>query len=149
MSGWLFVVIGFLIAALAVWQTYQLHQIKAQVDAVPKDGNVIALLASVGVRLDALEGGLGSIDGRLREVEAKLPSAITRVGVVAYDAFGNIAGNQSRSIALLDERGTGILLTIMVSRDETMFFFKEISDGGSREPLSPEEGEAVATALSR
>ncbi len=149
MSGWLFVVIGFLIAVLAVWQAYLLYQIRSQVDAVPRDGNVIALLGSVGARLDAVEGHLGSVDDRLREIEARMPSAISKVGVVSYDAFGNIAGRLSRSIALLDERGTGILLTIMVSRDETMFFFKEISAGSSREPLSPEEGEAVASALAQ
>ncbi len=149
MSGWLFVVIGFLIAVLAVWQAYQLYQIRSQIDAVPKDGNVIALLASVGVRLEGFEAGMGSIDGRLRDVETRLPGAISKVGVVSYDAFGNIAGQLSRSIALLDERGTGIVLSIMVSRDETLFFSKEIVDGGAREPLSPEEREAVATALAR
>jgi hypothetical protein len=148
-SGWLFVVIGLLIAVLALWQAYQLYQIRGQVDAVPRDGNVIALLGSVGVRLDAVESGMGGLDERLRDIEARLPGAITKVGSVSYDAFGNIAGRLSRSIALLDERGSGIVLTIMVSRDETMFFSKEISGGSSEEPLSPEEGEAVATALDR
>lgn len=149
MSGWLFVAIGFLIAMLAVWQAYQLFQIRRQVDAVPQDGNVIALLGSVGIRLDGLESGIGALDQRLQDIEARLPGAIAKVGVVSYDAFGNIAGQLSRSIALLDERGNGIVLTIMVSRDETMLFSKEISAGTSHEPLSPEEGQAVATALDR
>jgi Protein of unknown function (DUF4446) len=148
-SGWLFVVIGVLIAVLAVWQAYQLYQIRTQIDAVPKDGNVIALLGSVGVRLEDLEAGLGSVEARLIDVEDRLPSAISKVGVVSYDAFGNIAGHLSRSIALLDERGTGIVLSIMVSRDETLFFSKEIVGGSSREPLSPEEHQAIATALRR
>jgi hypothetical protein len=148
-SGWLFVVIGLLIAVLALWQAYQLYQIRSQVDAVPRDGNVIALLGSVGARIDAVESGIGVLDERLRDIEERLPGAITKVASVSYDAFGNIAGRLSRSIALLDERGSGIVLTIMVSRDETMFFSKEISGGTSQEPLSPEEGEAVATALDR
>ena len=149
MSGWLVVIIGFLVVVLAVWQAIQLYQIRVRVDAVPQDSNVIALLGSVGVRLDGLEAEVAGLDRRLQDVEGRLPSAISNVGVVSYDAFGNIAGQLSRSIALLDERGDGIVLTIMVSRDETMFFFKELKDGGSREPLSPEEGEAVATALAR
>jgi len=148
-SGWLFVVIGFVIAALAAWQAYQLYRIRTQVDAVPQDGNVIALLGTVAARLDSLEVDFGELDERLRDVEVRLPNAITKVGVVSYDAFGNIAGQLSRSIALLDERGTGIVLTIMVSRDETMFFSKEISAGSPREPLSPEEGRAIESALAR
>ncbi len=147
MSGWLFVIIALLIAAIAVWQAVQLYQIRRQIDAVPKDGNVIALLASVGVRLDAFDTDVSGIDQRLQSVEARLPRAITKVGAVSYDAFGNIAGELSRSIAMLDECGSGIILTIMVSRDETLFFSKELSEGSSREPLSPEEQRAVATAL--
>lgn len=149
MSGWLFVVVAFLIAVLAVWQAFQLYQIRRQIDAVPRDGNVIALLGSVGVRLDGLEGDLTALDRRLQDVEFRLPAAIAKVGVVSYDAFGNIAGQLSRSIALLDEGGSGVLFTIMVSRDETLFFSKEISGGASKEPLSPEEEQAVATALDR
>ena len=147
MSGWLFVVIALLIAMLAVWQSVQLYQIRRQIEAVPKDGNVIALLASVGVRLDALDTDISGIDQRLQSVEARLPRAITKVGAVSYDAFGNIAGELSRSIAMLDEGGSGIILTIMVSRDETLFYSKELAGGSSREPLSPEEQRAVATAL--
>jgi len=148
-SGWLVVIIGFLIVVLALWQAIQLYQIRAQIDAVPKDGNVIALLGSVGVRLGGAESGITTLDRRLQDVEARLPGAISKIGVVSYDAFGNIAGRLSRSIAMLDERGDGILLTIMVSRDETLFFSKDITGGGSKDPLSPEEEEAVATALQR
>jgi len=148
-SGWLFVIIAVLIAVIAVWQAVQLYQIRRQIEGVPKDGNVIALLASVGIRLDATAADVNAVDQRLQSVEARLPRAITRVGAVSYDAFGNIAGELSRSIAMLDEGGSGIILTIMVSRDETLFFSKELAAGSSREPLSPEEQRAVATALGR
>jgi hypothetical protein len=50
---------------------------------------------------------------------------------------------------MLDERGNGILLSILVSRDDTLLFSKEIRSGVSAEPLSPEEEDAVATALGR
>lgn len=149
MSAWLFVAIALLIAALAVWQSLQLYQIRKQVEGVPRDGNVIAMLGAVSARLDELESGLGHLDQRLHSVEDRLPRAITKVGSVSYDAFGNIAGELSRSIAMLDELGSGIVLTIMVSRDETLFFSKAVVGGVPREPLSPEEQRAVATALSQ
>lgn len=149
MSGWLFVVIALLIGVLAVWQSVQLYQIRKQVEGVPKDGNVVAMLGAVSARLDELESGLGHLDQRLNSVEGRLPRAISKVGSVSYDAFGNIAGELSRSIAMLDELGSGIVLTIMVSRDETLFFSKAVVGGVPREPLSPEEQQAVATALSR
>jgi hypothetical protein len=148
-SDWLVVAIVFLVVVLAVWQTYQIQQIRKQVDAVPKDGNVFTLIDSTSGRLGRVEAGLAVVDQRLQDVEAKLPYAITRTAVVAYDAFGNIAGQLSRSIALLSETGDGVVLSILVSREETLFFTKEIRDGVGSEQLSPEEDSAVGRAMGR
>ena len=145
MSDWLVVVV----VVLAVWQAYQLQQIRKQVDAVPKDGNVFTLIDSTSGRLGRVEAGLAVVDQRLQDVEAKLPYAVTRTAVVAYDAFGNIAGQLSRSIALLSETGDGVVLSILVSREETLFFTKEIRDGVGSEQLSPEEDSAVGRAMGR
>ncbi len=149
MSDWLVVAIVFLVVVLAVWQAYQLQQIRKQVDAVPKDGNVFTLIDSTSGRLGRVEAGLAVVDQRLQDVEAKLPYAITRTAVVTYDAFGNIAGQLSRSIALLSETGDGVVLSILVSREETLFFTKEIRDGTGSEQLSPEEDSAVGRAMGR
>jgi hypothetical protein len=92
---------------------------------------------------------MASLDRRLQDIEGRMPNAIAKVGFVSYDAFGNVAGRLSRSIAMLDERGNGVLLSILVSRDDTLLFSKEIRSGVSAEPLSPEEEDAVATALGR
>jgi hypothetical protein len=148
-SDWLVVVIVFLVVVLATWQTYQLIQIRRQVDAVPKDGNIFALIDSTSGRLGRVEAGLAVVDQRLQDVEARVPYAITRTAVVAYDAFGNIAGQLSRSIALLSESGDGVVLSILVSREETLFFTKEIRAGVGSEQLSPEEDSAVARAMGR
>jgi hypothetical protein len=148
-SDWLVIAIVFLVVVLAVWQTYQLQQIRKQVDAVPKDGNVFALMDSTTGRLGRVEAGLAVLDQRVQDIEARLPYAITRTAVVAYDAFGNIAGQLSRSIALLSESGDGVVLSILVSREETLFFTKEIRGGVGSEQLSPEEDAAVGRAMGR
>ena len=149
MSDWLVVVIVFLVVVLAIWQTFQLVQIRKQVDAVPKDGNIFALIDSTSGRLGRAEAGLSVLDQRLQEVEARLPFAITRTAVVAYDAFGNISGQLSRSISLLSESGDGVVLSILVSREETLFFTKEIRAGVGSEELSPEEDSAVTRSMGR
>jgi hypothetical protein len=148
-SDWLVVVIVFLVVVLAVWQAYQLQQIRKKVDAVPKDGNVFALIDSTTGRLGRAEAGLAVLDQRVEDIEARLPYAITRTAVVTYDAFRNIAGQLSRSIALLSESGDGVVLSILVSREETLFFTKEIRGGVGSEPLSPEEDDAVTRAMGR
>ncbi|MEA2009962.1 MAG: DUF4446 family protein [Actinomycetota bacterium] len=149
MSDWLVIGIVLLVVVLAIWQTIQLQQIRKQVDAVPKDGNVFTLIDSTTARLNRVEAGLSVMDQRVQNIESRLPFAVTRTAVVSYDAFGNITGQLSRSMALLSESGDGVVLSILVSREETLFFTKEIRAGVGSEPLSPEEDRAVANAMGR
>jgi len=143
-------VIAVLLAViLAIWQTIQIQAVRRKVDAVPRDGNVVALLRSIDERSQINKGAVEAVSKRVTEVESRLPFAISYVGVVAYNAFGNITGNQSRSIALLNERGDGLVITLLASREETVFYTKEVRGGKGLEQLSPEERAAVERALGR
>ena len=64
-----------------------------------------------------------------------------------YDAFGDIAGNLSRSIALLDATGDGLVISLLVGRSETLFYTKQVRGRRGLEELSPEEAEAVDRAM--
>ena len=75
-----------------------------------------------------------------------MPLAISHTGVVAYDAFGDIAGHLSRSIALVNDEGDGVVISLLVARSETLFFTKEVRAGRGVEVLSPEEERALARA---
>jgi len=148
-SDWIVIIIVLLVVALAIWQTIQLQQIRKQIDAVPRDGNVFAQFDATAGRLGRVEAGLTVLDQRVRSIEERFPYAVTRTSVVTYDAFGNITGGLSRSMALLSESGDGVVISILVSREETLFFTKEIRGGVGSEQLSPEEAEAVARAVGR
>lgn len=138
-----------LVVILVIWQSIQIQAVRAKVDAVPEDGNVVSMLRSIDERSNANDASIRDINARLAVVEGRLPFAISYVGVVKYNAFGNITGGQSRSIALLSQRGDGIVITLLASREETVFFTKEVRDGKGVEQLSPEETAAVDRALSR
>ena len=87
-----------------------------------------------------------ALEPRLAAVEELLPHAIVNTGVVNYDAFGDIAGNLSRSMALLSLNGDGVVLSILVGRLDVRVFTKEVRGFVGVEELSPEEKEAVARA---
>lgn len=137
-------VIAVVIALVAVAQTVGLRR---RLDGVPADGDAIGLVRTVAQTSTANATALADIDRRLADVEARLPYAVSYIGVVAYDAFGNIAGQQSRSIALLSQRGDGLVISLLVAREETIFYTKQISAGRGTEELSPEEQAAVNRAL--
>jgi len=65
---------------------------------------------------------------------------------VRYDAFGDMGGHLSWSLALLDEGGHGVVLTSIAGRSEARTYAKSISAWTSEQQLSPEEDEAIASA---
>ena len=105
------------------------------------------MLRRIDNDLAELDHAVMSMKPRLAAVESKLPEAISYTGIVSYDAFGDITGNLSRSIALLDRDGNGIVISLLVGRTETRFFTKLVRSSSGGEPLSPEEEAAISQAL--
>lgn len=143
------IVAVLLAVVLAIWQTIQIQAVRRKVDAVPEDGNIVALLGAIDERSKANSASVEAVSRRVAELEGRLPYAISYVGVVAYNAFGNITGNQSRSIALLSQRADGLVITLLAAREETVFYAKEVRAGKGVEELSPEEMAALDRALGR
>jgi hypothetical protein len=144
-----FIVIVVLVLVLAIWQAVQIQGLRHRLNSVPEDGDVIAMLTNIDSRITEFESRL-TIDGqRLADLEKQMPYALSYIGVISYNAFGNIVGNRSRSIALLNQQADGIVITILTSREETLFFTKEVRAGVGIEELSPEEQAAVDRAVVR
>jgi hypothetical protein len=77
-----------------------------------------------------------------------LAGSIQRVAVVRYDAFEDMGGKLSFSIALLDENADGVILTSIYGRNENRTYAKAVRDGASSHVLSDEEMEALRRAVS-
>jgi hypothetical protein len=89
-----------------------------------------------------------AIDGRLGEAEARLDRAIAHRALVRYDAYNELSGRQSTSIALLDAQGSGIVVSSIHHRDQARVYAKQVHEGRGELELAPEEEEAVRIALS-
>src|ERR1700722_5919227 len=87
------------------------------------------------------------LDDRLNAVEAALRGTIAHRVLVRYDAYNELSGQQSVSIALLDEERSGIVLSCIHHRDQARVYAKQVIGGEAELELSPEEAEAVRVAL--
>jgi hypothetical protein len=85
--------------------------------------------------------------GRLAAVEAAARGTISHRALVRYDAYNELSGHQSVSIALLDDERSGVVLSCIHHRDQARVYAKAVVAGEGELELSPEEAEAVATAL--
>jgi hypothetical protein len=72
--------------------------------------------------------------------------ALRHLAVVRYDAFGDMGGHLSWSVALLDDGGDGVVLTSIHGRSDARTYAKSISGWTCEQQLSPEELEAIERA---
>jgi hypothetical protein len=84
---------------------------------------------------------------RMQVIETRLDGAIAYRSLIHYDAYGEMSGRQSTSIALLDASRSGLVLSSIHHRDQARLYAKEIHEGNSEHELSPEESEAIRLAL--
>lgn len=77
-------------------------------------------------------------------------SHISRFWLLRYNPYEDSGGDQSFTVALLDENGSGIVLTSLHARSGTRVFGKPIENGkSSKYKLSSEEEEVIKKALER
>jgi hypothetical protein len=96
---------------------------------------------------DWVEDTAAGIETRMGSAETRIDGAVAHRALVRYDAYGEMSGQQSSSLALLDAHRSGIVVSSIHHRDSARVYFKQIVAGESEVELSPEEREAVAQAL--
>ena len=132
----------------------QLRRVGADQRAVLGEGepqDLVAHAARLETSFQALHGYVTDVaarlDGRLGTVEQRLDGAIAHCGLIRYDAYNEMSGRQSTSIALLDSSRSGVVLSSIHHRDQARLYAKRISEGKGELKLSPEEEEALRLAL--
>jgi hypothetical protein len=96
-----------------------------------------------------VESTFSQLGERLEGNERRLGQTISKTAVIRYDAYGEMTGRQSSSMALLDDSGTGVVLSSILHREQARMYVKGIREGQSEFELSPEENEAIQAALGR
>jgi len=96
---------------------------------------------------DWLEDAAAGIDARMVGAEARIASCVTHRSLIRYDAYGEMSGRQSSSLALLDATHSGVVLSSIHHRESARVYVKQIVAGESELELSPEELEAIDSAI--
>ena len=110
-------------------------------------GHAAALQDAFAQLHDRVEEIAARLDERMGETERRLDGAIAYRALVRYDAYGELSGHQSASLALLDAERNGVVLSSIAHRDTARLYCKQVLDGRGEHLLSPEEDEAIRRAL--
>jgi len=116
-----------------------------------QEQDLVAHAASLQAQFEALsdyvQEAADRLDHRMQTAERRIDRAVAYRALIRYDAYGEMSGRQSTSIALLDANRSGLVLSSIHHRDQARLYAKEIREGKPELELSPEEHEAIHRAL--
>ena len=99
----------------------------------------LAAVAQAVRRMETLEQTVGVL-------QAKIPLCLQKTGLIRYDAFDDVGGAQSFSLALLDANGDGVVVTGVYGRNDSRVYSKSVQNGRASHALSQEEEQALRQA---
>jgi hypothetical protein len=141
---------GVAALGLAAWALMALRAHRRG-QATPLPEGTQADLSDLRRGHEAVDGRLGALAAEVArrgtETDARLRASVRFQGLVRYDAYTDMGGEQSWSIALLDEKRNGTIITSLHARDHARVYLKQVIEGTPEQRLSPEEERAIERAL--
>jgi Protein of unknown function (DUF4446) len=145
--------VALLALLLGAGLAIRLRRVRADQRTVLGDGqrDLVSHAAALHGQFEALNDYVGDVatrlDQRMQTAEQRLDGAIAYRSLIRYDAYGEMSGRQSTSIALLDASRSGVVLSSIHHRDQARIYAKQVHAGRGELELSPEESEAIRIAL--
>jgi hypothetical protein len=96
---------------------------------------------------DWVEETATRLDERMLAAEHRIDGCVTYTSLIRYDAYNEMSGRQSSTLALLDAHRTGVVVSSILHRDQARVYVKPVREGASELELSPEEHEAIDAAV--
>ena len=143
---------GFVVILLIILlvNAVQIHKLKKKYKMFMDGKNAKTLEESIMSRMDQMDYLISSNkknENDIQTIYKNLKSTFQKVGLVKYDAFQEMGGKLSFSLALLNETNDGFIINAMHSREGCYTYIKEIIDGNSVITLADEEKEALGMAM--
>jgi len=146
---------GFLFISLLVWNLiatafivlvfFQFRRLTKGV----KQGNLRRILKSLLKQGKLSEENFKELEKRIVCLEGEGRLSLKKVGLAKFNPFSELGGDQSFSLALLNRKGSGVVITSLHGRQTTRIYAKLVEDKDKKEKVrcSAEESEAIKKAL--
>lgn len=146
------IVLGIAVLGLAAWLVVLQRsesRLRRRLRRILSDNGSTGLdevLAGQATRIEQLATRVDALTALQRELEAATGRSLQKVGVIRFNPFQDSGGDQSFAIAMLDQRGSGVVVSSLHGRAETRIFAKQVTNGRSTHSLSDEEQQAIREA---
>lgn len=90
-------------------------------------------------KIEALEAKIGELFSEVEKIKKENESNIQKVRLLRYNPFNEMGGDQSFTLALLNKKDDGVIITSIFNQEKSRVFGKQITKGKSTHALSKEE----------
>ncbi|MCK4520835.1 DUF4446 family protein [Candidatus Parcubacteria bacterium] len=98
-------------------------------------------------KTEKIENNLKEISEQISKLETISQKSFQKIGIIRFNPFKEVGGDQSFAIALLDLNNNGFVITSHYSRESSRVYNKEVKNGKSKYSLSNEEKKAIEKAI--
>lgn len=134
------------LAVVVVAMALRLRELSRQVASSGGDPAFVERVAALQRDVGAAARQIEHLGGRVDRLSEQGQQSIQHTGLVRYDAFRELGGHLSFSLALMDARRNGIVLSVLNDRDGARGYAKPVTGGRSTYTLSEEEQRAIDEA---
>ena len=146
---------GLAVVALlwAIFNSFRIRRLRTAQRMVLGNGRSDLVAHAAGLQegfvqlRDWLEETATRLDERMTTAERRIDGSVAYTSLIRYDAYNEMSGRQSSSVAFLDSSRTGVVVSAIHHRDQARVYVKQLHEGSSEVELSPEEQEAVDSAM--
>jgi cell division protein FtsB len=133
----IFLLLGVVILILVVINAFLLkyfYQTNQKIDKLLENGKIKDfkdIFLSQKEKNDGLEENIKDAFLKIKNLEDTCETTIRKIGVVRFNPFNDMGGNQSFAIALLDNKNNGFLISSLFGKDGSRVYTKTIKQGKS------------------
>jgi hypothetical protein len=142
------IIIQFLMMMSVRSRLNKLSRMLRSLFAGPEGADLEALIRNCQRISEAAQQKGEELDAQLRDLAQVVRGCIQHFGLVRYDAFGDVSGQQSFSLALLNADKSGVVISGLFSRSDSRCYGKAVISGTPEQSLTDEEQRALDLALS-
>lgn len=142
------IIILFILYLINVIKLYKLRKnYKCFMNKIGNGNNIQETIENYMKKIIEVQKENNDLKNYAKQLDNTISTCIQKVGLVRYNAFKDTGSDLSFTLALLNEKNTGVVLNGIYSREMSNIYAKPVNEGISTYTLSEEEKEAIKKAI--
>lgn len=144
-SNIIYLILSCMLLFFIVWNiilSVQLGGLKGKYKRLMRGSTNVSIEQLIKEYMDSIDNTVNKVDvlsGELMHLKDQADRCIQKCNIIRYNAFSDTGSDLSYSIALLDNYNSGVIITSIYGRNESVTYAKPVDNGQCKYPLSLEE----------